>query len=128
MKNFDIISTADAPRSVGPYSQATKFGDLIFVAGQGAFDPTTGKIIEGGIEEQTRLTLIHIGAILQAAGSGLDCVLKATIFLHDWQYFAGMNEVFGEFFGDRPPARSTVCGPRWPEGSLVAIEAVAHVR
>lgn len=128
MKNFDIISTADAPRSVGPYSQATKFEDLIFVAGQGAFDPATGKLVTGGIREQTRQTLNNIGAILRAADSGLDCVLKATIFLHDWQYFAGMNEVFGEFFGDRPPARSTVCGPRWPEGSLVAIEAVAHVR
>lgn len=128
MKNFDIISTVDAPRSVGPYSQATRFGELIFVAGQAAFDPATGKLVTGAIEEQTRQTLKNIGAILLAADSGLDCVLKATIFLHDWQYFAGMNEVFGEVFGDRPPARSTVCGQRWPEGSLVAIEAVAHVR
>lgn len=128
MKNFDIISTADAPLSVGPYSQATKFGELIFVAGQGAFDPASGKLVTGDIREQTRQTLKNIGAILLAADSGLDCVLKATIFLHEWQYFDGMNEVFGEVFGDRPPARSTVCGQRWPEGSLVAIEAVAHVR
>lgn len=128
MKSFDIISTGDAPRSVGPYSQATKFGDLIFVAGQGAFDPATGILVTGGIREQTRQALTNINAILLAANSGLDCVLKATIFLHDWQYFAEMNEVFGEVFGARPPARSTVCGQRWPEGSLVAIEAVAHVR
>lgn len=128
MRTVDIISTADAPRSVGPYSQATRFGELIFVAGQAAFDPATGKLVTGGITEQTRQTLRNIGAILVAAGSGLDCVLKATIFLHDWKYFTGMNEVFGEVFGERPPARSTVCGQRWPEGSLVAIEAVAHVR
>lgn len=121
----EIISTTAAPKSVGPYSQATRVGNFIFCAGQGGFDPRTGQLVEGGIREQTAQVISNIGAILDSAGSDLKHVVKVTVFLHDWMYFKEMNEVFGEFFHDEPPARSTVQGSRWPEGSLVAMEAVA---
>jgi 2-iminobutanoate/2-iminopropanoate deaminase len=121
-----VIVTSTAPGSVGPYSQATRAGGFIFCAGQAAFDPATGRLVEGGIKEQTRQALRNLQAVLQAGGSGLDHVVKVTVFLSDWQYFKEMNEAYAEFFtSDRPPARSTVQGDRWPEGSLVAIEAIA---
>lgn len=121
-----VIRTDKAPRSVGPYSQAIRAGGFIFCAGQAAFDPATGKLVPGGIKEQTRQTLCNLQAILQEAGGDLNRVVKVTIFLADWKDFREMNEVFAEFFGeDEPPARSTAQGERWPEGSLVAIEAIA---
>ena len=124
--SFEVIATGNAPKSVGPYSQATRAGGFIFCAGQGAFDPATGRLVAGGVKEQTRQTIRNIEAILEAAGSGLDRVVKVTVFLADWKDFKEMNEVFAEFFGtDRPPARSTAQGARWPEGSLLAIEAIA---
>lgn len=122
---FQVISTANAPQSKGPYSQATRAGDFIFCAGQGGFDPGTGLLVDGGIREQTAQVLRNLSTILEAAGSNLSHVVKVTVFLHDWKYFSEMNEVFAEFFPDNPPARSTVQGQRWPEGSLVAMEAVA---
>ncbi len=121
------ISTANAPKAVGPYSQAVRAGDFIFCAGQGATDPLTGRLVEGGIREQTAQVLRNLDAVLRAAGSSLSRVVKVTVFLHDWKYFKEMNEVFGEFFPDNPPARSTIQGERWPEGSLVAMEAIAVV-
>ena len=90
--------------------------------------PATGKLVEGGIREQTRQVIRNIEAILSSADSDLAHVVKVTVFLHDWVYFREMNEVFGEFFNRKPPARSTVCGPRWPEGSLLAMEAIAVTR
>jgi 2-iminobutanoate/2-iminopropanoate deaminase len=123
--DYEVISSPNAPPSVGPYSQATRAGDFIFCAGQAAFDPATGRIAEGGVGPQTEQALRNLEAILQAAGSGLDRIVKVTIFLEDWRYFGEMNEVFAQFFPTRPPARSTVQGTRWPEESLVAIEAVA---
>ena len=123
---IEVISTDKAPRSVGPYSQATRAGGFIFCAGQGAFDPATGQLVEGGIQEQTRQVLRNLRAVLEAAGSGLDRVVKVTVFLSDWKYFKDMNEAYAEFFDtDHPPARSTVQGERWPQGHLVAIEAIA---
>jgi len=125
---LEVISSPNAPRSVGPYSQATRAGEFIFCSGQGGFEPTTGKLVEGGIREQTRQVLHNLEALLQAAGSSRSHVLKVTVFLHDWRYFKEMNEVFAEFFSENPPARSTVQGERWPEGSLVAMEAIALAR
>ncbi|HKQ48236.1 MAG TPA: Rid family detoxifying hydrolase [Phycisphaerae bacterium] len=122
---IEVIATPNAPKSVGPYSQATRAGGFIFCAGQGGFDPKSGRLVDGGIREQTRQVLRNIGAILDAGGSSLRRVVKVTVFLHDWKYFGAMNEVFAEFFPEKPPARSTVQGERWPEGSLVAIEAIA---
>lgn len=110
---------------MGPYSQATRAGQFIFCAGQGCADPTTGKLVEGGIREQTRQTIRNLQAILEAAGSDLSHVTMVTVLLHDWKYFEGMNEVFEEFFGKTPPARSTIPGERRPEGALVAMSAIA---
>jgi len=125
---IEIISAPNAPRSVGPYSQATRAEEFIFCSGQGGFEPTTGKHVEGGVREQTRQVLGNLEAVLQAAGSSLSRVVKITVFLHDWKYFKEMNEVFAEFFGENPPARSTVQGERWPDGSLVAMDAIALIK
>ena len=122
---IEIISTPDAPKAFGPYSQATRAGGFIFCAGQGAVDPATGKLVEGGIKEQTRQVFRNLAAVLKAADSDLTRVVKVTVFLHEWKDFPGLNEVFGEVFTTNPPARSTVQGARWPEGSLVSIEAIA---
>lgn len=122
-----VISSPDAPKAVGPYSQAIRASDFIFCAGQGGFDPATGKIVEGGIRAQTAQTIRNLDTVLKAAGSGLNRVVKVTVFLHDWKYFREMNETYAEFFKENPPARSTVKGERWPEGSLVAMEAIAVI-
>ena len=122
-----VVSSPDAPKAVGPYSQAIRAGDFIFCAGQAGFDSATGKIVEGGIRAQTAQTLRNLDTILKAAGSGLNRVVKVTVFLHDWTYFKEMNETYAEFFKENPPARSTVKGERWPKGSLVAMEAIAVI-
>lgn len=125
-KEIEVISTNNAPSSVGPYSQGIRAGGFIFCAGQGAFDPATGQLVAGGMKEQTRQVLRNLQAVLEAGGSGLDRVVKVTVFLSDWKYFKEINEAFGDFFAtDHPPARSTVQGSRWPEGHLVAVEAIA---
>jgi 2-iminobutanoate/2-iminopropanoate deaminase len=120
-----VISTFDAPKAIGPYSQAIRVGDFIFCSGQAGFDPATGKIVDGGIRAQTAQTLRNLETVLKAGGSGLNRVVKVTVFLHDWKYFKEMNETYAEFFKENPPARSTVQGARYPEGSLVAMEVVA---
>ena len=120
-----VITTKNAPAAIGPYSQAIRVGDLVFTAGQAAVDPERGKLIEGGIEEQTRQTLRNIEAILDAAGSSMDQVVKTTVFLKDMGDFAAMNAIYAGFFGDVPPARSTVQVAALPLGALVEIEAVA---
>ena len=126
MDEVEIIMTKSAPASVGPFSQGTRARGFIFCSGQGAFDPMSGHLVPGGIKEQTRAVLRNIEAVLKAGGSSLDRVVKVTVFLSDWKYFKEMNEVYAEFFSsDRPPARSTVQGVRWPEGHLVAMEAIA---
>jgi len=123
---IEVISTPEAPVAVGPYSQATRAGGFLFCAGQAAFDPRTGRLVDGGVKEQTRQVLRNLQAVLEAGGSGLDRVVKVTVFLTDWKHFQGMNEAYAEAFGaDHPPARSTIQGDRWPEGSLVAMEAIA---
>ena len=121
----EIISSSDAPGGMGPYSQATRAGQFIFCAGQGGTDPASGQLVEGGIREQTRQTIRNLQAILEAGGSDLSHVMMVTVLLHDWRYFDEMNEVFEEFFGEKPPARSTIQGERRPEGALVAMSAIA---
>ncbi len=123
--DIQVISTSNAPKQIGPYSQATKAGGFIFCAGQGATDPSTGQLVEGDIRAQTSQVIRNLEAVLQAAGSSLNRVVKVTVFLHDWKYYKEMNETFAEFFENNPPARSTIQGARWPEGSLVAMEAIA---
>ena len=123
---IEVIATTNAPTSVGPFSQGTRARGFIFCSGQGAFDPSTGQLVPGGIKEQTRRVLRNIEAVLTAGGSGLNGVVKVTVFLSEWKYFKEMNEAYAEFFSsDRAPARSTVQGDRWPEGHLVAMEAIA---
>jgi len=116
---------APAPFQGAPYNQAIGFGELVFVAGQLGLRPD-GTMVEGGIGAQTVQIFANLGAILEAAGSGLDRLLKTTVFLTSLDDFAGMNEVYARRVGDRPPARSTVEIGRLPSGALVEIEAIAH--
>jgi len=123
----EIIATDRVPAAVGPYSQAVRVGDLIFTAGQIGIDPATGKLREG-LEAQTRQVLDNLRAILEAAGSSLDDVIKTTIFLTDIANFATVNAIYGAVFSGQPPARSTVQVAALPLGAEVEIEAVALVR
>jgi 2-iminobutanoate/2-iminopropanoate deaminase len=119
------VQTEGAPRAIGPYSQAIKAGGLIFVSGQIALDPTTGQLIGDGIREQTKRALENIKAILEAAGSSLDRVLKATVYLADMGDFQQMNEAYQEYFGQDPPARSTVQVARLPRDARIEIDVIA---
>jgi 2-iminobutanoate/2-iminopropanoate deaminase len=123
----EIIATKKAPAAAGPYSQAIRVGDLVFTAGQLAFNPATGKLVESGIEEQTRQVLRNIAAVLEAAGSSLDKVVKTTVFLKDMGDFRAMNEVYATFFASEPPARSTVEVANLIPGALLEIDAIAVV-
>ncbi|MFQ6058888.1 MAG: RidA family protein [Anaerolineae bacterium] len=122
-----IIATDKAPAAVGPYSQAVRVDNSVFTAGQIAIDPATGALIEGDIAAQTRQVLQNLSAVLEAAGSSLDQVIKTTVYLADMDDFAAMNEVYAQFFSTDPPARSTVQVARLPLEALVEIEAVAVV-
>ena len=123
----EIFSTDKAPAAVGPYSQAVRVGDFVFAAGQLAIDPAVGKLIEGDVATQTRQVLTNLSAVLEAAGSSLDRVVKTTVFLKDMGQFKAMNAVYGEFLHSDPPARSTVEVAALPLGALVEIEAIAVV-
>ncbi len=120
----DIIATTAAPAAIGPYSQGVSTGALIFTAGQIGLDPATGKLVEG-VENQARQVMANLAAILSAAGSSLDRVIKTTIFLQDMADFAAVNAVYGAAFTVTPPARSTVQVAGLPLGALVEIEAIA---
>lgn len=121
-----IIDTKNAPSAIGPYSQGTAGCGLIFVSGQLPIDPNTGEFATGGIKGQTRQSLENLRQILESAGSGLDKVLKTTVFLSDMNNFAQMNEVYKEMFGDSNyPARSAVEVARLPKDALVEVEAIA---
>jgi 2-iminobutanoate/2-iminopropanoate deaminase len=123
----EVIATKKAPSAVGPYSQAIRVGDFVFTAGQLAIDPVTGRLVEGGIEEQTRQVLRNIAAVLEAAGSSLDKVVKTTVFLKDMGDFKAMNGVYAEFFANEPPGRSTVEVANLIPGALLEIDAIAVV-
>jgi 2-iminobutanoate/2-iminopropanoate deaminase len=124
-----IIQTDAAPRAVGPYSQAVKLegGSLIFLSGQIALDPKTGDRIHGGVVQETRQVMENLKAVLKAAGSDLARVVKITVFLSSMDDFGVMNEVYGEYFKEDPPARSTIEVSRLPKGMKIEIEAVAYV-
>lgn len=120
-----IIKTADAPQAIGPYSQAVVAGGFVFASGQIPTDPLTGQFVAGGIREQTEQVLRNVSKVLEAAGSGLSRVVKTTVFLADMDDFAAMNEVYGSFFKENPPARSTVQAVRLPRDARVEIDVVA---
>jgi 2-iminobutanoate/2-iminopropanoate deaminase len=121
----EIIQTEHAPQAIGPYSQAVRTNGMVFASGQIPIDPATGLFVEGGIAEQTEQVLKNLSAVLEAAGSSLNRVVKTTVFLADMQEFAAMNEVYGKFFGEAPPARATVEAARLPRDARVEIEAIA---
>ena len=123
----DIIQTDSAPSAIGPYSQAIKAGGFLFASGQIPIDPKSGMFVSGGIAEQTEQVLKNLSAVLEAAGSGLDRVVKTTVFLADMDEFGAMNEVYGKYFSSRPPARATVEAARLPRDARVEIEAIALV-
>ena len=125
-----VIATPSAPAAIGPYSQGMRAGNLVFTAGQIALDPVTQQVVASGIAEQTTRVLENLKAILEAAGSSLAQVVKATVFLKDFNDFAAMNAVYGAYLGPEgaaPPARTTVEVSRLPKDVLVEIELVAEV-
>lgn len=122
----DLIATSAAPAAIGPYSQATRVGGMVFTSGQLALDPATGVMVEGGIEEQTRQALTNLQTVLSAAGCSMESVVKTTVFLKDMNDFAAMNQVYATFFAQDPPARSAVQVARLPKDGLVEIEAIAE--
>jgi 2-iminobutanoate/2-iminopropanoate deaminase len=124
------ITTDGAPAAIGPYAQGVRVGNLIFTAGQGALDPITGQVVPGGIREQTKRTIENLKAVLEAGGSTLGQVIKATVFLKDLNDFSAMNAVYASYFGSESetlPARTTVEVSRLPRDILVEIEVVAEV-
>ena len=122
-----VVATDLAPKAIGPYSQAIVHGDTVYCSGQIPLDPATGQLVEGGIAEQTARVLENLKAVLDAAGSSLDRVLKTTVFLKDMGEFPKMNEVYARYFSESPPARATVEAARLPRDVRVEIEAIAAV-
>jgi 2-iminobutanoate/2-iminopropanoate deaminase len=120
-----IIATDRAPKAIGPYSQAVRAGNLVFASGQIPIDPDTGEFVPGGIAEQTEQVLRNLTAVFDAAGLGLSQVIKTTVFLADMNDFTAMNEVYGRFFAEQPPARATVQAAGLPRDARVEIEAIA---
>ncbi len=125
MTERSVISSDGAPAAIGPYSQAIRAGGLVFVSGQIPLDPETGQVVEGGIQAQAVRVLDSLRAILEASGSGMDRVVKTTVFLTDLGDFAAVNAVYARFFPHAPPARATVQVAALPRGVGIEIEAVA---
>ena len=125
--NKEIISTENAPGAIGPYSQAVKVGDFVFCSGQIPIDPQTGNFVSDDVAEQTTQVLKNLSAVLKAAGTDLNNVVKTTVFLADMNDFTAMNEIYAEFFGDNKPARATVQAARLPRDARVEIECIASV-
>jgi 2-iminobutanoate/2-iminopropanoate deaminase len=124
---IEAVRTDNAPKAIGPYEQAIKASGFLYTAGQIPIDPKTGNFVAGGISDQTRQVLENLKAILEAGGSSLDRVVKATVFLKNMGDFAAMNEVYTRYLGDTKPARSTVAVAELPRGALVEIDLVALV-
>jgi len=121
------VSTEAAPAAIGPYSQAIRSGDLVFLSGQIPLDPATGELVSGGIEEQTRRVMTNLGAVLTAAGASFENVVKTTIYLADLGDFGAVNGVYASYFGQPAPARATVQVAALPKGARVEIDATARV-
>ncbi|HUG15511.1 MAG TPA: RidA family protein [Thermomicrobiales bacterium] len=121
----EVVATENAPKAIGPYSQAVKLGTLVFTAGQIPLDPATGKLVEGDIKAQTDRVLLNLAAVLEASGSSMSRVVKTTCFLADLGDFADFNEVYGKHFGSNRPARSTVQAARLPAGATVEVDCIA---
>jgi len=121
----DIIETKNAPAAIGPYSQATVFGDCVFTSGQIPLSPGTGEIVGSDIAEQTRQVMENIAGLLEAAGSSFSNVLKTTCFITDMAHFSAFNEVYASYFTGYKPARSCVAVKQLPKGALIEIEAIA---
>ena len=122
----ETVKTGNAPAAIGPYSQAVRSGGFLFCSGQIPLEPATGKIVEGGIEAQTERVLRNLEAVLAAGGGSLARVVKTTVYLADLADFPRMNEVYGRFFSNPPPARATVQVAKLPAGALVEIDAIAE--
>ena len=120
-----IISSEHAPKAIGPYSQAVVVNGIAYLSGQIPMDPATGQIIEGGIEAQTQRVLENLKSVLEACGASLASVVKTTVFLKDMAEFPKMNEVYGRYFSENPPARSTVQAARLPRDVSVEIDCIA---
>jgi len=120
-----IIKTGNAPAAIGPYSQAVVYGDLLFTAGQIGLDPKTGNMVAGGAKEQAVRVMENLRAVLKEAGKDLDAVIKTTVYLIRPEDFPVVNEIYGQYFKEQPPARTTVFVSALPKGALVEIEAVA---
>lgn len=121
----EIIQTDNAPKAIGPYAQAIKANGFVYTAGQIAIRPESGDMVDGGIAAQTRQVFANLAAVLKAAGTSIDQVVKATVFLRHMSDFAAMNEVYAEYLGTATPARSTVAVGELPRGALVEIDLVA---
>jgi 2-iminobutanoate/2-iminopropanoate deaminase len=121
----EAVSTPDAPQAIGPYSQAIKAGGFVFTAGQIPIDPATGQVVPGEVSAQTERVMKNLAAILEAAGSGFEKVVRCTVFLRNMNDFAAMNEVYGRYLASAPPARSTVEVARLPKDVLVEIDVIA---
>ena len=124
-QDLRAVQTDKAPKAIGPYSQGIVAGDLVFCAGQVALDPKSGEVVSGEIREQVRRVLDNLAAVLDAAGSGMDRVVKTTVFLTDFAEFGAMNEIYAERFGAHRPARSTVQVSFLPRGARIEIECIA---
>lgn len=123
----EIVMTDKAPAAIGPYSQAVKYGNLVFTSGALGVDPVTGAFAEGGIQAQAKQCLENLKAVLEASGSSLDKVLKATVFIKDMNDFPKINEIYGQYFTKEQPGRSCVEVARLPKDALIEIEAIAYV-
>lgn len=125
VSSLEVVNSVDAPQAIGPYSQAIKFNGMVFVSGQIPLDPATMTLVNGSVAEQTRRVLENVSAILEAAGTKLERVLKATVFLKDMNDFEEVNKVYSEFFSQHKPARACVQVARLPKDVAVEIEVVA---
>lgn len=122
-----VITSQNAPKAIGPYSVAIRTGNLVFTAGQIGLDPVSGALVPGGVQAETRQALTNLKNVLADAGSGMERVVKTTVFLRDMADFSAMNAVYGEFFPENPPARSTIAVAGLPRGGAVEIEVIAIV-